>query len=52
MDIGYIASSKSKVFHSAGCDSVRKISAGNIVTFESRDDAVDSGRRGCKRCRP
>jgi len=52
MEIGYIASSNSKVFHRPGCDSVRKISLENVVKFESREEAVESGRRGCKRCRP
>jgi beta-lactamase superfamily II metal-dependent hydrolase len=48
----YAASKKSKVFHYIDCSSVKKISPGNLILFKTREEAVASGRRPCKRCNP
>ncbi len=48
----YIASWNSKVFHKAGCRSAGRISPENLVGFSSRNEAVISGRRPCKLCKP
>ncbi len=48
----YIASKNSKVFHKAGCRSAGRIDPENLVGFSSRDEAVISGRRPCKLCKP
>jgi hypothetical protein len=48
----YVASKNSKVFHRPQCPSAGRISPENLVGFTSRADAVKSGRRPCKRCKP
>lgn len=48
----YTASIKSKVFHSSGCPHVKKIIESNKVIFSTREEAVKSGRRPCKKCKP
>ena len=48
----YVASKKSKVFHRADCGYVRRIKPQNLVGFNSKAEAVRSGRRACKTCKP
>jgi len=48
----YVASKKSNVFHRPDCKWVKKISTNNLVGFKSREEAIRSGRRPCKSCRP
>jgi hypothetical protein len=50
--IDYIASKQSKVFHRSDCPFAGRISQANRVTFKTRQDAVDSGRRPCRTCSP
>jgi hypothetical protein len=49
---GFVASKKSQVFHKAGCPAADKISEKNLVHCDSRDKAVDAGKRPCKKCNP
>jgi len=48
----YVASRNSKVFHRPDCKWAKKISPKNLIGFKSREDAVKSGRRPCRSCRP
>jgi len=48
----YVASKNSKVFHRPSCKWVKKIKPGNLIGFSSRAEAVKSGRRPCKSCKP
>ncbi len=48
----YVASKKSEVFHRPDCKWARKISPGNLIGFNIRDEAVRSGRRPCRSCGP
>ena len=48
----FVASKRSKVFHTATCGSAKKISEHNLVEFASTADAADAGKRPCKRCKP
>lgn len=48
----YIASKNSQVFHRPGCPLVNKIASYNIVRYNTRDEAVKSGKRGCSKCKP
>jgi len=48
----YVASRKSKVFHRADATCVKTISPHNLIGFKSREEAIASGRRPCKACRP
>jgi predicted PurR-regulated permease PerM len=47
-----IANSRTGIFHRADCQYVSRMSAGNMVPYSSRDDAIDDGYRPCKKCRP
>ncbi len=48
----YIGNKNSKVFHFTHCDSVSKMSEKNKVTFESWDEATQSGYSPCGKCNP
>lgn len=48
----YAASKESKIFHYIDCSSVKQISPENLVLFKTREEAVASGRRPCKKCNP
>lgn len=47
-----VGSSRSPVFHKATCASVAKLSAKNLVTYGSRDEAIQAGKRPCPHCDP
>jgi len=46
----YVASKKSKVFHRADCMWAQRIKPENLIGFNSREEAIRSGRRPCRRC--
>jgi len=48
----YVASKNSKVFHKAGCNSARRIKPENLTGYKSREEAINAGKRPCKRCNP
>jgi hypothetical protein len=48
----YIASKSSSVFHKPGCRWAQNISEENLVVYNSRDEAVQAGKRPCKTCNP
>jgi len=48
----YVASKNSEVFHLLTCHYVDSILEENKVYFDSREDAINSGRRPCKSCNP
>lgn len=48
----YVASKKSKIFHRPDCGYVKRILLKNLIGFNSREEAIGSGRRPCKRCKP
>jgi phosphatidylserine/phosphatidylglycerophosphate/cardiolipin synthase-like enzyme len=49
---GYVASKNSEVFHKAGCKSAAKISAKNLVRYNTRDEAIRAGNKPCEECNP
>ncbi len=49
---GFAASKSSKIFHKYTCSFVKRMSAENIVQFNNRDQAIQTGRRPCKTCSP
>ena len=51
-ETGYVASSRSKVFHEPDCRWAKAILEHNLVKLESRAEAVASGRRPCGTCQP
>lgn len=49
---GFVASKASGVFHRADCRWAKNISDENLVSFKSRNEAANSGKRPCKTCKP
>ena len=48
----YVASKNGDVFHTLNCRSAKRISPENIIGYNSRDDAINAGKRPCKVCKP
>ena len=48
----FAASRKGNVFHKPDCPWAKKITERNLVSYENREEAVDGGKRPCKRCKP
>lgn len=48
----YVASKRSEVFHNPNCPYAKKIASYNLIKFKSRDEAINSGRRPCRVCKP
>jgi len=48
----YAASKNSRVFHKADCAWAKRISPGNLVGYNSRDEAIKAGKRPCEKCKP
>jgi len=49
---GFVASVNSKVFHKSDCKSAAKISEKNVVRYNTRDEAIQAGKKPCAECRP
>jgi hypothetical protein len=47
-----VASKGGSVFHRPTCRLVRRIAAGNLINYRSRQDALQAGLRPCKSCKP
>jgi phosphatidylserine/phosphatidylglycerophosphate/cardiolipin synthase-like enzyme len=50
--VGYVASKNSGVFHRADCKDGKTIRPKNLIHFDTRDEAIQSGRTPCKLCNP
>jgi len=48
----YAASRNSNVFHYIWCHYVSRIKPSNLILFKTREEAIASGRRPCKKCNP
>jgi len=48
----YVASKNSKVFHNPDCRWAQRIKPANLVTFSTREKAIQAGKRPCKICKP
>jgi len=48
----FVASKNSSVFHRGDCRLARNISEENLVTYTSREEAIQDGKRPCKSCQP
>jgi len=48
----FVASKNSHVFHRASCPFAQRISAKNLVSYATRDEAIAAGKRPCERCNP
>ena len=48
----YVGSNKSNKFHRPSCGYVRRIKPENLISFDSREEAVNYGYISCKVCSP
>lgn len=48
----FIASKSSGVFHRPDCRWAQNISGDNLVGYKTREEAIQSGKRPCKSCKP
>lgn len=48
----YVASKNGTVFHKPDCTWVKRIKPANLVYYNSRDEAMNSGKKPCKLCNP
>ncbi|MHC4122021.1 MAG: Ada metal-binding domain-containing protein [Planctomycetota bacterium] len=48
----YLASKNSKVFHQPKCSSAQRIKSQNRIIYKNREEAIGSGKRPCKLCKP
>jgi hypothetical protein len=48
----YVASKNRPVFHKPDCQPAKRISPENLVGYKTREDAINAGKRPCKRCKP
>jgi hypothetical protein len=48
----YVASKSSTIFHKPDCRWAQNISKENLITYESKDEAIKAGKRPCKTCNP
>jgi hypothetical protein len=51
-EYAYVASVNSEVFHQPNCKWAKKISPQNLVGFKTREEAIKSGRKPCRVCKP
>jgi phosphatidylserine/phosphatidylglycerophosphate/cardiolipin synthase-like enzyme len=49
---GFVASKNSEVFHRENCKSAAKISAKNLVSYATREEAIQTGKKPCEECNP
>lgn len=50
--VAYVASIIRQPFHRPDCKWAQRISAPNLQTFKTREEAIRAGHRPCKVCRP
>ncbi|MFZ0034163.1 MAG: hypothetical protein WAK60_04130 [Sedimentisphaerales bacterium] len=48
----YVASKNSKVFHKPDCIWVKRIKPENLVGYNSREEAINAGKKPCGQCNP
>lgn len=48
----FVASKNSEVFHKPDCQFAARISPQNLVSYDSREEAIGAGKRPCSRCNP
>ena len=51
-EYGYVASKNSKIFHTSECRWAKKIKPGNLVVYNSKNEAIKAGKRPCRVCNP
>ncbi len=49
---GFVASKSGKVFHKSACPHAKRIQDNTKVTYRTREEAINSGKRPCQTCNP
>lgn len=49
---GFVASKNSQVFHKPDCKSAKNISAKNLISYATKDEAIQAGKTPCRECQP
>ncbi|MBM4103215.1 MAG: hypothetical protein FJ263_04075 [Planctomycetes bacterium] len=49
---GFVASKSGKVFHKSACPHAKRIQDNTRVTYGTREEAINSGKRPCQTCNP
>ena len=49
---GFVASKSGKVFHKSACPHAKRIQDNTKVTYRTRDEAINAGKRPCQTCNP
>ncbi len=52
VNLSFLSSTSSTVFHKSDCSFAKNIAPKNLVTYASRDEAIAAGKRPCKKCNP
>lgn len=52
VEYSYVASKNSQVFHKPDCRWAKNIKPENLVTYDTKDEALKVGKRPCKLCKP
>lgn len=50
--VSYVAAKTSKVFHQSTCSHAKRLNPETTLTFRTRQEAEQNGRRPCKACNP
>ena len=51
-EMSYVGSSKSNKYHRPSCTSAQRIKPANLVSFSSKEEAMQAGYVPCKVCKP
>jgi hypothetical protein len=49
---GYVGSKGSRIFHKPDCPLTKKILPKNLITYTTRQQAIDADKKPCKYCNP
>jgi hypothetical protein len=52
IDYKYVASKNSQVFHKPDCRWAKEISTQNLVGYDTREQAIEAGKKPCRWCKP
>lgn len=52
VNITWVASSNSKIFHKSTCSTAKRLKKSTAIKFPTRQKAIETGRRPCKNCKP
>jgi len=48
----FVSSKNSQIFHKIDCSSAKRIKSENKILYDNRQQAIDAGKRPCKKCEP